>query len=135
MGLRTRLKNRVRRILSRTEASPPSVAPHAAAAAPPASSGPVPPATPVAPPVEPARPVPPPMEAPPPKAPEPSTDSEAEAKAARHFERTRRAVLRFIDEQGGVSSLAEMHDYSERCLLYTSPSPRDRTRSRMPSSA
>ena len=24
---------------------------------------------------------------------------------------------------------------SERCLLYTSPSPRDRTRSRMPSSA
>ena len=27
------------------------------------------------------------------------------------------------------------HDYSKTCLLYTSPSPRDRTRSRMPSSA
>ena len=26
-------------------------------------------------------------------------------------------------------------DYSRGCLLYTSPSPRDRTRSRMPSSA
>ena len=26
-------------------------------------------------------------------------------------------------------------DYIEGCLLYTSPSPRDRTRSRMPSSA
>ena len=26
-------------------------------------------------------------------------------------------------------------DYFKRCLLYTSPSPRDRTRSRMPSSA
>ena len=26
-------------------------------------------------------------------------------------------------------------DHFERCLLYTSPSPRDRTRSRMPSSA
>ena len=26
-------------------------------------------------------------------------------------------------------------DHIERCLLYTSPSPRDRTRSRMPSSA
>ena len=26
-------------------------------------------------------------------------------------------------------------DYAGRCLLYTSPSPRDRTRSRMPSSA
>ena len=27
------------------------------------------------------------------------------------------------------------HDYINSCLLYTSPSPRDRTRSRMPSSA
>ena len=27
------------------------------------------------------------------------------------------------------------HRYGSRCLLYTSPSPRDRTRSRMPSSA
>ena len=27
------------------------------------------------------------------------------------------------------------HAYSSICLLYTSPSPRDRTRSRMPSSA
>ena len=26
-------------------------------------------------------------------------------------------------------------DYFDNCLLYTSPSPRDRTRSRMPSSA
>ena len=26
-------------------------------------------------------------------------------------------------------------NYTEACLLYTSPSPRDRTRSRMPSSA
>ena len=26
-------------------------------------------------------------------------------------------------------------EYDKRCLLYTSPSPRDRTRSRMPSSA
>ena len=26
-------------------------------------------------------------------------------------------------------------DWDETCLLYTSPSPRDRTRSRMPSSA
>ena len=27
------------------------------------------------------------------------------------------------------------NDHADRCLLYTSPSPRDRTRSRMPSSA
>ena len=29
----------------------------------------------------------------------------------------------------------EAAEQSHRCLLYTSPSPRDRTRSRMPSSA
>ena len=33
----------------------------------------------------------------------------------------------------GISSLAAIED--KACLLYTSPSPRDRTRSRMPSSA
>ena len=29
----------------------------------------------------------------------------------------------------------ELSDFTQLCLLYTSPSPRDRTRSRMPSSA
>ena len=28
-----------------------------------------------------------------------------------------------------------LHDTNDNCLLYTSPSPRDRTRSRMPSSS
>ena len=31
--------------------------------------------------------------------------------------------------------LKRLHELSGHCLLYTSPSPRDRTRSRMPSSA
>ena len=31
--------------------------------------------------------------------------------------------------------LSEQEDKNKPCLLYTSPSPRDRTRSRMPSSA
>ena len=35
----------------------------------------------------------------------------------------------FVNESGGVGM------YCGLCLLYTSPSPRDRTRSRMPSSA
>eukprot|EP00656_Telonema_subtile_P036481 TRINITY_DN40484_c0_g1_i1.p1 TRINITY_DN40484_c0_g1~~TRINITY_DN40484_c0_g1_i1.p1 ORF type:complete len:116 (-),score=14.43 TRINITY_DN40484_c0_g1_i1:28-375(-) len=36
----------------------------------------------------------------------------------------------------GLSYVAESYPYSPiTCLLYTSPSPRDRTRSRMPSSA
>ena len=35
-----------------------------------------------------------------------------------------RAAVRVVNEANGIS-----------CLLYTSPSPRDRTRSRMPSSA
>ena len=33
-----------------------------------------------------------------------------------------------------INTLGEL-DYLNSCLLYTSPSPRDRTRSRMPSSA
>ena len=34
-----------------------------------------------------------------------------------------------------VPDLTALFDYLTTCLLYTSPSPRDRTRSRMPSSA
>ena len=36
---------------------------------------------------------------------------------------------------GGVSGSYYSYDVLGNCLLYTSPSPRDRTRSRMPSSA
>ena len=41
-----------------------------------------------------------------------------------------------VVEQGPVNEILKnpMHPYTN-CLLYTSPSPRDRTRSRMPSSA
>ena len=34
-----------------------------------------------------------------------------------------------------ITNVKVMHVHSGDCLLYTSPSPRDRTRSRMPSSA
>ena len=37
-----------------------------------------------------------------------------------------------IEERAAAGTLTEIPDI---CLLYTSPSPRDRTRSRMPSSA
>ena len=40
----------------------------------------------------------------------------------------------YADEPGFVKSLNKASD-PYICLLYTSPSPRDRTRSRMPSSA
>ena len=51
-------------------------------------------------------------------------------------------VYRHIDELSSARGVAIL-DFAERvyrehaydCLLYTSPSPRDRTRSRMPSSA
>ena len=43
---------------------------------------------------------------------------------------TQAAILQI---ENGLSSPARV--LAERCLLYTSPSPRDRTRSRMPSSA
>ena len=38
-------------------------------------------------------------------------------------------------EVGGEVALSEAPVQAAPCLLYTSPSPRDRTRSRMPSSA
>ena len=41
-----------------------------------------------------------------------------------------------LDVQANVTEGYSMGDgWSDNCLLYTSPSPRDRTRSRMPSSA
>ena len=40
-----------------------------------------------------------------------------------------------VVKQNLVSSAKKVKDSDEICLLYTSPSPRDRTRSRMPSSA
>ena len=45
------------------------------------------------------------------------------------------AISKFINflMKGGKKGVAEKIFYN--CLLYTSPSPRDRTRSRMPSSA
>ena len=48
--------------------------------------------------------------------------------------------VQFVDITGGTgipgaNVFLAMADVSEDCLLYTSPSPRDRTRSRMPSSA
>ena len=42
------------------------------------------------------------------------------------------AHWRFVDEEASLKSSDRIYSI---CLLYTSPSPRDRTRSRMPSSA
>ena len=48
-------------------------------------------------------------------------------------------LVQRIEEEGGVvyakSNTPEFGAGANTCLLYTSPSPRDRTRSRMPSSA
>ena len=40
-----------------------------------------------------------------------------------------------VDTTNATSAVEALADLIDRCLLYTSPSPRDRTRSRMPSSA
>ena len=39
------------------------------------------------------------------------------------------------NEKNLKNEIKKLHPYDVPCLLYTSPSPRDRTRSRMPSSA
>ena len=46
-----------------------------------------------------------------------------------------RSLDELIDYQDYPIKAAEIATKARRCLLYTSPSPRDRTRSRMPSSA
>lgn len=115
VGLRTRLKRRVRALLGQPEAAaaPPAAAStrvEPRATVPRQSAAPTPPqAVPAAPaaPVSSAAPAAPAAAA-------TGPDDEAKAKAARHFERTRRAVLKLIDDKGGTASLAEMHDYSER---------------------
>ena len=47
------------------------------------------------------------------------------------LEHVRDGLNIFKDKRGTISN----HELSEPCLLYTSPSPRDNTTSRMPSSA
>ena len=46
-----------------------------------------------------------------------------------------KVVLTDIEKESLENSTALLTNQSLDCLLYTSPSPRDRTRSRMPSSA
>ena len=49
---------------------------------------------------------------------------------------TEDAIIDYTATGGLKCTLPEAKEYLDRaCLLYTSPSPRDRTRSRMPSSA
>ena len=48
---------------------------------------------------------------------------------------TEGAVLRWLKQAGDAVVEGEVLAEIETCLLYTSPSPRDRTRNRMPSSA
>ena len=51
--------------------------------------------------------------------------------------RATKDLFRIADNPEKMLALGEakVRDYIKTCLLYTSPSPRDRTRSRMPSSA
>lgn len=106
MRKRDRLKNRLKRMMGGdTDAQ----APAAVTPTPPA-----PPSVQAAPPPPPAppKPVPPPA-----KAAEVPADPEAEEmakKAAKHVERTRKAMLKFVIEQGGEASMADMHALSER---------------------
>ena len=101
MGLRSRFKNRIKRALGGDAPSSPGVVQTVAS---PRTASPAPAPAPAA--------APAPAEAP---APALSAEEQAKAeKAAAHLEKTRRAVLRFVEEAGGESNLGEMHDYSER---------------------
>ena len=67
---------------------------------------------------------------------------EAGKKLVKDIESLEKIRLQFLGKKGqitaimkGLGELNPEERKSHACLLYTSPSPRDRTRSRMPSSA
>ena len=62
-----------------------------------------------------------------------ATDIEARLYAQKLTENTGRTVI--VDYKPGAGSTIGTHYVVKSCLLYTSPSPRDRQKSRMPSSA
>jgi hypothetical protein len=99
MGLRERLKSRLKKTLGLAEPPKPTPAPAA-----------------VAPPIAKPRPAPtpPPRPGAPVLVPELSAEERAkQEKVARHFEKARKGVLRFVDKAGGRASLADMHGHSE----------------------
>ena len=53
----------------------------------------------------------------------------------KHLESENLRILKLEEENNLRSELDDIIEQYDNCLLYTSPSPRDRTRSRMPSSA
>ena len=59
-------------------------------------------------------------------------------KQEKQFEADIKVGDKIVTKSGIHAKISELNDTTiiiETCLLYTSPSPRDRTRSRMPSSA
>ena len=99
MGLRNRIKGRIKKAIGREEepeAPAPQPRPRPAVARP--VEQPAPRAA--------VRPAPPPVAL---------SDEERvrQEKAAKHLLRTRKGVLKFVVDQGGTSSLADMHKHSE----------------------
>ena len=56
-------------------------------------------------------------------------------RGGRHMGWGQVAQHRSFGHKGGLGRSGHLKHLASTCLLYTSPSPRDRTRSRMPSSA
>ena len=69
------------------------------------------------------------------------TEQQIQTKKIKELEADGYYVLKLIKtNKKGIPDVVALHpeygiEFYEICLLYTSPSPRDRTRSRMPSSA
>jgi hypothetical protein len=64
-------------------------------------------------PPEPAKPAQPPPAPPAPAAAPPAADANAE-RQKKHWDRTRKGVLRFVREKGGSATLRDLHDHSEQ---------------------
>ena len=113
MRKRDRLKNRIKRIMGgNVHGQPSGVATPSPSAPPPIQPAPLP-----SPRSTPSKPTPSGPALASKDSPAASADLEADEraeKAAKHVERTRVAMLKFVIDQGGQASMADMHELSER---------------------
>jgi len=100
MGLRNRIKGRIKKAMGREAAPAPAATPPPRQAVAKPAAAPLKPMATVA-----ATPTPPVA----------LSDEERirQEKAAKHMVRTRKGVLKFVADQGGTSPLADMHKHSE----------------------
>ena len=104
MGFRQKIKGKIKKLIGYEEALPPVVVREE---------------QPVSPPKEPAIDIAPVTEVHSPQESKPETvekkdETVDDAKVAKHLQRTKKGILKFVEKNGGTCGLADMHDHSEK---------------------